>query len=62
MSRRSTAPRLPDGPQVVLRETGADLTGTRVQRPGQGRRARPAAEPARHDLLVRIRLATVPPR
>ncbi|MEN3610696.1 nucleotidyltransferase domain-containing protein [Plantactinospora sp. ZYX-F-223] len=37
MSRRSTAPRLPDGTQVVLRQTAADLAGIRVQRGATGR-------------------------
>ncbi|MEQ4303045.1 nucleotidyltransferase domain-containing protein [Plantactinospora sp. B6F1] len=52
MSTRPTAPRLPDGTQVVLRESATDLAGTRVQRGATGRVL--GYDPARDDYLVQL--------
>ncbi|WP_234361837.1 DNA polymerase beta superfamily protein [Plantactinospora sp. BB1] len=52
MSRRSSSPRLPDGTQVVLRETGVDLAGTRVQRGATGRVL--DHDPTGDDYLVQL--------
>ncbi|MDG4786307.1 nucleotidyltransferase domain-containing protein [Micromonospora sp. WMMD1102] len=52
MPRRATAPRLPDGTQVVLRHTAADLAGVRVQRGATGRVV--DHDPVEDDYLIQL--------